>query len=351
MSNRIYIYALIAGPEQQELLDCVEINGKSEPVFGVWYNDIGFAVSIAEEFNQETLTEEMALNWYIKHLKVIETLSKTFTTVTAKIGTILENVATAREILEKTTGSLKTIVNDMKDKTEFDLIISWRDLKKVMAAAGEEPDIKGFKEQLVKQPQITPAEIQKIGEMMGAALARRKREVQELVIQELGARSEKFTILAATGDQIAVNAAFLTTLDQGRAIKRKLNAVVGILENGYGINQFEVRFIGPLPPKNFAAMELKLITADDLAAAKAILGVDSASPELAELRLARNGLLQSYHPDKNAESVIQPERARALIGAYRLIDEYCNNFGFSRLPENPPDAYVVKVVQAQSNQD
>ncbi len=351
MSNRIYIYALIAGVEQPELLDSVEINGKTEPVFAVWYNDVGFAVSVAEEFTQETLTDEAALNWYIKHLKVIETLSKTFTTVTAKIGMTLENVAVAREILEKSAGQLQTIVVDMKDKAEFDLIISWRDLQKVMTAAGDELEIKSFKEQLMKQGQITPAEIQKIGEMMGAALARRKREVQELVIRELGTRAEKFTILAATGDQIAVNSAFLTTLDQGRAIKRKLNAVVGTLETGYGINQLEVRFIGPLPPKNFAAIEFKLITAGDLAAAKATLEVVSASPELTELRAARNGLLQSHHPDKNTEIAIQPERAQALIVAYRLIDEYCSNFGLSQLPENPADAYVVKVVQAESNQD
>ena len=220
-----------------------------------------------------------------------------------------------------------------------------------MAVVAEEPEIKDFKEQLMKQGQITPAEIQKIGEMMGAALARRKREVQELVIRELGVRAEKFTILAATGDQIAVNAAFLTKLNQGRDIKRKLNVVISALENGYGINQLEVRFIGPLPPKNFAAIEFKLITAADLAAAKATLQVTGVNPELTELRAARNGLLQSYHPDKNAEVAMQPEQARALIVAYRLIDEYCSNFGLSQLPENPADAYVVKVVQAESNQE
>jgi len=352
LKNRIYVYALVAGTAHTNVLDWVEVDGNLEPITGVWCNNIGFAVSKAEEYTNGTPTQDAAVKWYIKHLKVIENLHKRFTTVTAQIGTTIDSADEIRKILEKSAIQLNHVVAGMSDKAEYDLIISWRDIKKVLADLGEDPEIKRYKTQLVQKGKITQDEILKIGAMLGGAIERIKREVQEKVANELSHCADKVLILGTNGDQAVANAAFLVSAEQERQIKIKLIEVVGALEEIYGINEFEVQMIGPLPPKNFAMIELKKITGKELLLAKETLQISQETITLSELKSVRNMLLQSYHPDKNCEGTKPAEqKAREVIQAYRLIKDYCINLEAEHLPENLSDAYVVKVVDATYNQD
>ncbi|MHC1760068.1 MAG: GvpL/GvpF family gas vesicle protein [Negativicutes bacterium] len=351
MNNRIYVYALLAGVPT-DVLDWVEIDGKLEPITGVWNNNIGFAVSKSTEYTAAGApTQDAAVKWYVKHLQVIENIHQKFTTVTAQIGTTIDSIDEIKKILMNSAPQLKQAVDAMSDKAEYDLIISWREIKKVLAAIGEEPEIKSYKMQLMKQGQINQADVLKIGEMMSGSIARKKREVQEKVTSELSRCTEKYYILDTKGDQIVANAAFLVTSEQVRQLEENLIGLVSALESIYGINELEVRLIGPLPPKNFAMIELRKITGEELLVAKKTLQISQKNITLAELKWARNLLLQSYHPDKNCEGEEQSEqKTREIIQAYRLIKAYCDNFALEYLPESSVDAYVVKVVSAADKQ-
>jgi hypothetical protein len=345
LQNQVYLYGLIGGNEHNIPFTSVEIDGKKESVIGFWYRNIGFAISRAPTYSFSELPREELVDWFIKHLTVIETIHQKNPLVPVKLGTVIDDVKTLQQLLVQNEGQFGQLLDNLAGKNEWDLTVHWCDVAKVLSAVGEEEAIKTYKECLVASGQVSQQDLIKVGEMISTALTRQKKEIQSEILAELVPLIAEYYINEVTDDKIVLSLAMLVNIGQEEEVKTKLAALDNVLFQDYG-TELDFQLVGPLPPKSFATIELKKITGEQLEIARKFLELPNCA-NLMQIKDAKRTFLRISHPDINSSGEserLQNEHVQKIIAATGLLEEYCRHFGYGSLPEKPEDNYVFRII-------
>jgi hypothetical protein len=92
------------------------------------------------------------------------------------------------------------------------------------------------------------------------------------------------------------------------------------LDAAYG-GRLRFRCVGPMPPANFATLEIELLEGDEMARAGSILGV-APTASLDDVRAAYRRLARAAHPDTADRCDGKGATMAALSDAYRMLARY-----------------------------
>ncbi|MBU2704166.1 hypothetical protein Ga0466249_005320 [Sporomusaceae bacterium BoRhaA] len=343
--QKVYLYGLLGRNEHNKPFTSVEIDGKKEPVIGFWYKNIGFAISRAPTYSFDELPREELADWFIKHLTVMEVIHRNYPLVPVKLGTVISDMETVRQVLVQNECQFNQLLDSMAGKNEWDLNVSWCDLPKVLAAVSEEEEIKNYKEQLVATGKISQQDLIKVGEMISKALTRQKKDIGSEIVAELVPLLTEYYINEVIGDKLVLSLAMLVNPEQEEAVKTKLAALDNTVLQNYGI-ELDFQLLGPLPPKSFTTIELKKITGGQLETARKLLGLPACA-NLKQIKDAKKVHLRISHPDISilgANEMAQNEQVQKIVATTRMLEEYCRHYGYCSLPENPGDSYIFRII-------
>jgi hypothetical protein len=351
LQNQVYLYGLLGRNEHNEPFTSVEIDGKKEPVLCFWYKNIGFAISRAPTYSFDELTREELVDWFIKHLTVIEIIHRNYPLVPVKLGTVINNMETVRQVLEQNECQFNQLLDSMAGNNEWDVTVSWCDLPKVLAVVSEEETIKNYKEHLVTTGQVSQQDLIKVGEMISMALTRQKKNIGSRILAELAPILTEYYINEVADDNIVLSLATLVKSGQEEAFKTKLAALDNILLQNYGI-ELDFQLVGPLPPKSFTTIEIKKITEGQLEIAQKFLGLP-AGASLKQIKDAKRVHLRISHPDISSleeNEMAQNEQVQKIVATTGMLEEYCRHYGYCSLPENPGDSYILRIITPDKRQ-
>ena len=338
MSGRVYLYALLSGSPQIELLSEIENNGMVEPVLGIWHNNIGMAISRAPEKLFTDLMREEAVDWLARHQKVMEDMQQNYTIIPVKMGTVFDNVDEVRHLLEEKEGEVTGLLNSLVNMQEWRLMLSWRNMVNVIAAIGEETEIKSYKTQL-SLGTVEQQDMIKIGEMVDISLKCKQKSIRDKVISEFYPIVEKYFMNRANLESTVVDALFLVHGDRQEEMMQKLVA----LHQKYR-EEFDFRISGPQMPKSFATVHIKKITGQQIVTALEVLRL-TLPIDLTKIIAAKRKLLYLHHPDMNAG--VENVQVQKIITAARLLEEYCRCYELSSIQENPANAHIIQVISVE----
>ncbi|MDD2714909.1 MAG: GvpL/GvpF family gas vesicle protein [Candidatus Wallbacteria bacterium] len=289
-------------------------------VHTVSYQDISALVSASEIVDYTHMRTEILARLLVCHQTVIErVLNSHAAVIPMKLGTFAQDEAEVRDILSKGYGITKEIFQRISDKVEIDVVARWNDFSSVIKEAGEDREIKEYKEKLLTNPKgITVDDQMKMGFMVGKALNGKKELVAGKILDDLKLFSVDIKTHELMNDEMVINIAFLIDKEKRESFDQKvetLNAEFG--------DKLNFRCVGPLPPYSFFTLEVKKMQFEEIDWAKKRLGISNDVSNRDELKKAYQKQAFSTHPDKNPGESCAVAEFNEVNKAYKIISTYC----------------------------
>ncbi|MBU4140432.1 MAG: GvpL/GvpF family gas vesicle protein [Candidatus Omnitrophica bacterium] len=339
-----YIYGIIASNSENSFDRCWIM--ANERICVIAYRDIAAIISDSEVVDYTHLRKDILAKQLVKHQMIIEGIMPQYAIIPMRLGTFAIDEAEVKDILSKGYGLIKKIIPKIIDKIEIDLVATWSDFTSVLKEAGEEKEIKEYKEGLLSSPKgITVDDQVKIGFMLKKALDE-KREKYALKIQDaLKAVGINYKQHELMDDKMVVNLAFLiekAKLKEFYAKVEDLNTEIKELLN--------FRCIGPLSAYSFFTLEIKKIQFNEVDWARKRLGIleDCSSKEGIKIAFRKQVFIS--HPDRNPDKPGIEKEYDEITRSYNMLLEYaqaCEQIGQENLIFNEDEfqknAILVKV--------
>jgi hypothetical protein len=293
---------------------------ESNGVYTIAYQDISALVRGSEIVDYTHMRKDILARLLIGHQTVIERVMTAQTTIIPmRLGIFAQDETEVRDILSKGYNLIKEIFERIKDKIEIDVACTWSDFNSIIKEAGEEREIKEFKERLLAEPKgITVDDQMKVGFMVKEALER-KREVYSQEIQTaLKSVSQAFKTHELMDDKMVVNIAFLIDKARREDFDKKVEEL-----NAKFNEKLNFRCVGPLPPYSFYTLEIKIVKNEDVDWAKKKLGILNDITGKDELKKAYQRQVFSTHPDKNPNNPCAEKEFDEVNKAYKILADYC----------------------------
>jgi len=297
--------------------------GESESngvVYTIPHQDISALVRDSEIVDYTHMRKDILARFLIGHQTVIERVMTPQTTIIPmRLGTFAQDENEARNILSKGYNLIKEIFERISDKIEIDVVASWSDFNSIIKEAGEEKEIKEFKEKLLSNPKgITVDDQMKIGVMVKEALER-KREVYSQEIQTaLKSVSQAFKTHELMDDKMVTNIAFLIDKREQTLFYKRVEEL-----NAKFREELNFRCVGPLPSYSFYTLEIKTVKNEEIDWAKKKLGILNDITSKDELKRAFRRQAFSTHPDKNPNNPCAEKEFDEVNKAYKILADYC----------------------------
>ncbi len=311
------------------------------------YQDIAAVVADSEMADYTHMFKDASARGLVEHQKVIERImSIGYSIIPMKLGTFAMDEEEVKDILSKGYGLIKEMIPKISDKIEIDAVAAWSDFTSVIKEAGEEKEIKEYKERLLGSSKgITVDGQMKIGFMLKKALDE-KREKNALKIQDiLRTVSIDSKTHELMDDKMVVNFAFL--IDK---LKQKEFYVKVEYLNTEFTEKLNFRCVGPLPPYSFFTLEIKKMRFNDVTWARKRLGILEDCSSKDDIKKAFHRQVFISHPDKNPDKPGIEKEYDEITRSYNILFDYaqaCEQVGLASLIFNEDEfkknAVLVKV--------
>jgi hypothetical protein len=173
----------------------------------------------------------------------------------------------------------------------------------------------------------TVAERVAVGQMVQAALDRRRAALRDLLLPPLRKVAVDVAINPPMDDGMVANVALL--LD--REGRRGLDRAVETLDERFG-GRLTFRCVGPLPPYSFATVEVQVPSFEEVDGARRLLGLGERAT-VHEIRRAYRRMAAELHPDRNPDDPDAEGRMASLSQAYRLLMAYAESHEMGKAGE------------------
>ena len=311
------------------------------------YHDIAAVVVDSEIVDYTHMFKDALARGLVEHQKVIERImSIGYSIIPMRLGTFAMNEEEVKDILNKGYVLIKEIIPKISDKIEIDVVATWSDFTLVIKEAGEEKEIKDYKEKLLSSPKgITVDDQMKIGFMLKKALDE-KREKYALKIQDILKNvSFDYRQHELMDDKMVANIAFL--VDKSR--EKEFYAKVEELNIEFA-EKLNFRCVGPLPAYSFFTMEIKKMQFNDVNLARKRLGILEDCSSKDDIKKAFHRQVFIFHPDKNPDKPGIEKEYDEIMKSYNILLVYaqaCEQVGQGNLIFNEDEfkknAVLVKV--------
>lgn len=313
----------------------------------IFYRDIAAVVNDAEVVDYTHMFKDALSRALVEHQKVIERIMDAgYSIIPMRLGTFALDEAEVKDILSKGYGLIKEIIPKISDKIEIDVAAIWSDFTSTIKEAGEEKEIKEYKEKLLSSPKgITVDDQVKIGFMLEKALDE-KREKYALKIHDiLKSAIIDYKQHELMDDKMVANFAFLID----KAKQKEFYAKVENLNNEFA-EKLNFRCVGPLPAYSFFTLEIKKIQFNDVDWARKKLGILNDAVAKDEIKKALHRQAFSFHPDKNPDKPGIEKEFDEIQRSYNILLDYaqsCEQAGQGSIMFNEDEfrknAVLVKV--------
>jgi len=241
-----YIYCII-DTKQERNFGPIGLGG--EDVLTLGYNDLSMVVSSHPLAKVAVSRANM-----LAHQKVVEEVMREFDSVLpARFGSIAASADEIRNLLDRRCVEFKTALRDMDHKVELGVKGRWLDMDAVFKEiTAENKEIRRLKEKL--QNDLSGRNIQakmETGRMVAKALARKKEQEAEKIVDALRRTASDYKLNQTFGDEMFINAAFL--VDKGR--EKEFDNIMDDLNQACK-DRIKFAYAGPLPVYNFVTIEI-----------------------------------------------------------------------------------------------
>jgi DnaJ-domain-containing protein 1 len=318
-SNCSYLYGVVPADQAK---DFGPIGLDGEEVRTVSDGGIGIVISTAAPVAFFEIPPEKTLQYLAHHQRVLERVMLDCTVVPVKFGTFCEKARDDAEVVrilrcggKEFAGALESYAG----KAEFDVAVSWADLKSILAEIARDETVVSMKARIDNHAEATVEQRVRLGQLVKELLDRKNKATAERLLVTLRTKWRNIVVNPTRDDSAVLNAAVLID----RAEQAEFDRVLEQLNRSYD-DRLTFRRVGPLPPYSFATAEVKTVQASRLDAARRLLGLGE-SASLAEIKGAYRRMLQELHPDRNTRAGAA-ERLQDISAAHELLEEYALNF-------------------------
>jgi len=297
-----------------------ESPGAGEEVCAISYKDISAIVSNEQTVDYTQMPKDALARLLVRHQKVIEKImSLGYTIIPMRLGTFAADETDVKDILNKGYTLIKDIIQKISDKIEIDGVSTWNDFDSILKEAGEEKEIKEFKERLLANSKgITVDDQVKVGIMLKKTLDKKRGKYALKIQSALKNVSHDLKTHELMDDKMVINSAFLINKSRQKEFYRKIE----ILNNQFA-DKLNFRCVGPLPPYSFSTLEIERIQFKDVDWARKKLRLLDDFTNKYEIKKAYQRLAFSYHPDKNPDRPGIEKEFNEINKAYKVLINYC----------------------------
>ncbi|MBI3976772.1 MAG: GvpL/GvpF family gas vesicle protein [Chloroflexi bacterium] len=253
------------------------------------------------------------------HQRVVERAMADQPVLPARFGTILGSRDEIATVLGRFERRLTAALAQLSDAVEIEVAATW-DLKRIFAEISREPSIAalaaGAAGAAGRSAEESLALRIQIGRAVKETLDRRRQEVCRQVLADLVPLVRDAQPNPIVADDLVLNVAFLierTRLDDFYARVHRQDEAFE--------NRLTFRCVGPLPPYSFAAVEISHLRADEIEAARRLLGLGEHA-SATEINAGYRRLAATCHPDRNPDDPTAPARFAALTAAHSRLLAY-----------------------------
>jgi hypothetical protein len=242
-----YLYCIIGAPAPVTF-DSPGMGGRGDVVHTLAVGRLAAVVS-------DTLLTEYENNRrnMMAHTKVLEEVMARHTLLPVRFGTVATgaDLISAR-ILRERREELAELLEMMRGRLELGLKVSWREDVIFAEVLDENPAIRKLRDSLVgRSPEKSHFERIRLGELIGQALERKRREDEERILERTRPFVHKTRLNKPIGDRMVLNAAFLVEAAQEAALDRTIDE----LDRAWG-GRLSFKYVGPVPPYNFVTITI-----------------------------------------------------------------------------------------------
>ena len=191
----------------------------------------------------------------LAHQRVIESVMKDYPVLPIAFSTVaVSEQAIVEKVLQPRYEEFKNLLRWVSDKIEVGLKVYWKQLDGVFQKLVEESqEIRTLKETISsKPPTATYFERIKVGEKVKEAFERKKKELQERILEALKPHALEVKANSTYGDAMVFNAAFFVKKENETRFDQVLNELAA---GSNGNLQF--KYVGPVPPFNFVTVRIR----------------------------------------------------------------------------------------------
>ena len=315
-TNCNYLYGVVPA-EAAETFGPIGLDGGN--VRTVSDDGIGIVASNAARIPFAEVAPEKTLQYLAQHQRVLEHVMLGSPVIPLKFGTYADDDGQVLEILRAGRNKFAGALESYAGKVEFDVAVSWADLKSVLAEIARDETVVSMKAQIANRGEATMQQRIGLGQLVKELLDQKNKAAADRLVVSLRTKWENIVVNPTRDDSAVLNAAVLID----RAEEAEFDRVLDQLNRSYD-NRLNFRRVGPLPPYSFATAEVKTVQASRLDAARQALGLGE-QVSLVEIKGAYRRLLQEVHPDRNTEAGAA-DRLQDISAAYELLEEYALNF-------------------------
>lgn len=308
-----YIYGIMNSNFESQIKDF------DPGVYAISYQDISAVVSDSEIVDYTRIPQDAVARLLIKHQKVIERImGLEYTVIPMRLGTFVMDEAEVRDVLSKGYGLVKEIFQKINHKIEIDVVCTWSDFNLAIKEAGEENEVKEFKEKLlVNSKEVTIDDQMKIGAMLKEALDERRKKNALRIQDALKTISDDYKQHELMDDKMVLNSAFLIN----KVRQKEFYAKIEDLNNEF-TEKLNFRCVGPLPTYSFYTLEIKNMRFSEVDWARKRLGILNNSINRDDIKKAYRAQALTSHPDKNIDKTEMEKEFDEIKKSYDILLDF-----------------------------
>lgn len=240
-----YIYSIIRC-EQPHQFPLHGISEYGSIVYTVNFQDLAAVVSDSPIIEYERTRRTMTA-----HTEVLEGVMSEFTILPVRFGTVAPNAeAIIEQLLKRRYDELNHLVDELEGRVELGLKAFWYEGGIFREVIEEYPDIRQFRDQLQgKPPESTHYDRIRLGEIVEAAIQKKRDEDADHILGALQTLSYKTRINKVLTDRMVINAAFLVDRDQEALFDQAVQKLDAAMHH-----RLMFKYVGPVPPYNFVTI-------------------------------------------------------------------------------------------------
>lgn len=302
----LYLYGIVGAAEAP----LPAVYGLAGGVSIVKQDGLGAIVGAPPAEGFQDLSREKALRLLMAHQQVLEAAMPEAAVLPVKFGTIAPHEAAVRTLLHQRREMLTQLLMQFAGCSQVEIIVLWQP-EAIFAEIAVEPEV--LEARKTAQAARDPAAAQQLGQMVKAALERRRDRLQARLQEALAPLAIDIAINAPMDDRMAVNLAVL--IDQ--ADTGPLQAALEKLDAEFG-GKLTFRLVGPLPPASFATLQVSFPSGKEIDRARQILGLPGPA-SLDDITSAFRQRARENHPDLAGASKDAAIQIGELNAAHRLL--------------------------------
>ena len=242
--NRLgrYLYCIILTPEPCRF-STLGIGERSDPVYTMNHMNMAAVVSDSPIVEYEESRRNM-----MAHTLVLEEVMKQYPMLPVRFGTVAPNSdAVISQVLSRRYGGLITSFEEVANRVELGVKAFWFDEVIFQEIVEQNPSIRNLRDNLKNHTaEETFYERIRLGEMIEAAMSRKRDEDLEFILERLRPLAVKSRGNKIVTDRMVMNSAFLVDHEREPefdAAMKQLDAEMG--------KRIMFKYVGPVPPYNF----------------------------------------------------------------------------------------------------